>query len=226
MPINTVSVVRSKIISRETAPLFTMRLIGAVCDVTFLSPNGVFEELPDTLLSPAANCIITTYGRKFKFINFSSAYFSRFSVAIAIYQDGIWRRRFNAVPTNKHGLLIFKAHSTLTLENGRFVLPDAPKSNNVIVIGLKPKRNALTVDFHVFANEVGNPTDDMFQFNGYSGEIFWAKEQNEDGQTEEKTNIAERLDGYLAKTEVKFNSRIFTLKGNPISTFAEQRIAQ
>lgn len=183
MAMNTVSLVRPIILSRETASLFGMRLVDVECDVSFLSPNGAFEKISNTLTSPVANCIITTHGRKFKFIDFGSAYFSRFSIAIAIFQNGLWRKRFSAVLTNKHGLLLFKARSTLTLANGRYVNPD-PSKNTVIVIGLKPKRNALTVGFDVYANEAGDPTDDKIGFNGYSGEVSWCMVPNEDGQTE------------------------------------------
>lgn len=223
MPVNTVSDVRNMIMSRETAPLFRLRFIGVECDVQYLSPNGSFEDMPKKLLSPAASCILTTRGREFQFIEVSTAYFTRFSIGIAIWQNGFWRLRFNAVLTNKHGLLLFKAHSTLNLKNGQFFVPDALKNNNVAIIGLKPKRNELSVLINVFANAAGDPSDDMLFFNGYSGEISWKMVQDNTGQNE-TTNIAESLDGYLPKKDVKFNARIYYKKATPLGTFLEQRL--
>lgn len=222
MPVNTVSSVRTMIMSRETAPLFSLRFAGVECDVSYLSPNGSFEEMPEKFLSPAASCILTTRGSKFKFIEVSTAYLTRFSIGIAIWQNGLWRLRFNAVLSNKHGLLLFKAHSTLNLKNGRYVIPNAMKNNTVAIIGLKPKRNALTVHFNVFANAAGNPTDDLLFFNGYSGEISWQMVTDNE-QRKETTTISESLDGYLKNEAVKFNSRIFYKKATPLGTFQDQR---
>lgn len=204
---------------RETAPLFSLRFYGVECDVSYLSHTGAFDEMPETLLSPATGCILNTHGRKFKFIDVSAANFTRFSFAIAIFQNGFWRLRFTAVLSRVHGLLLFKAHSTLTLKNGRFDVPDSMKKNTVAIIGLKPKRNSVSVSFDIFANAEGNPTDDKMGFNGYSGEITWAMDSDDN----EITTICDRLDGYLTHPEVKFNGRLLNLKGKPISTFMQQR---
>lgn len=225
LPINTISLTRINIISRETVPLFSLRFACAECSVVYMSENGRFEELPKTLLSPVVNCIInyeisTTYN----FLTVSASSFSRFSVLIAIFQKGYWRSRFRCVLTNKHGLIVFKMTSTLHMENGRFILPNALQSNTVCVIGLKPKGNELSALVNVWANREGNPSDDVATFNGYRGSISWSSTTSLSRTTEIST-ISDSLDGNTKKEEVKYHERLHQLKGNrPFRTFQQQRL--
>lgn len=210
------------IMARETAPLFNIRLNSVECDAQYLSPDGIFEEIPHTLISSAASCILTTKSFEYKFIEASTSYLTRFSFVIAVWQDNLWRLRFRGVITNKHGLLLFKEHSTLNMVDGRYVVPDAKKNNTIVIIGLKSKHNAMSILFNIFANSAGNPTDDVLNFNGYSGEITW-RMMTEGGERKEVITIPKSLDGYLKKEEVQYNRRIFYKKSTPLSSFQEQR---
>lgn len=198
-------------------PLFELHINTNECETCYLDQDGRFKELPSKLISPVANCIFSTTGTQIKSILISADTLTRFSFLIAIYQDGVWRLRFRAVLSERHGLLMFKMTSTLHRENDKFVIPSNFQYNTVGIIGIKPTNIALTIDVQVFANQSGKATE---QFN-FAGNVTWNAANGK-----EETTISALLDGNATKALeiMKFNSELFSLKDNSLSNFQVQRL--
>lgn len=167
-PINTVSRSRYLILAKQCAPMFKIRLQNEN-QVFFLNHLGHFQSQQNSskLLSPATDGVFTfSSSENFNSITYEASQFHRFSVIFAIFMDGLWRLRLVAVPTLRHGLMLFPMRSTLSKVDGGYFIPPGYILNNVLVVGIKPTQvNGLKIDFKVFANNEGIINENPF--NGY-----------------------------------------------------------
>lgn len=127
MPINRVFSIRTNISANHALPLYKFRFKKNGTDIFYLnSKNGKFEAFSNKtkIMGSATDCIFSiNEGNEYKIVSVEASHFARFSVAFAVYQKGVWRLRFRSVTTNNDGLLIFKMHSTIICNDGKFVVP-------------------------------------------------------------------------------------------------------
>lgn len=123
-PTNTASGFHSNILGQLAQLMFMFRVRKSDADMFFMDPDKkVFELLDQKKL------------------------LTRYSFLIAIFVDKQWRIRYRAIATPQHGLLLFKLKKTVGNEN----VFSSMFSNTVAVYGLKPKSDAMKVDFRVYA---------------------------------------------------------------------------
>lgn len=160
--------------------------------------------------------------KDYRYISYDAASFKRLSFIVAVLdRNGYWRLRFRAVVTQTHGLLLFKLRSTLQKENGGFILPNEYRLNTVIILGLKPSANSLTMAFRIFANS--NGLIDQHDFNGYTANASWTAGV---GGRRDVLDIDDAIDAETSKQTRYFDKRIHEEAPPSLVSFHSQRFDQ
>lgn len=200
-PTNTISRFCSTIFGKLAVPIFQLRVAKFEADVFFMNPNkGAFEAAHSSLelLSPATCGVFTQKeSAGYHIISYSANVYSRISFLIAVCVSKQWRLRYRGILSPVHGLLLFQLKNIV----GNDDIFSSMQDNTVAVFGLKPKTNAVNVQFRVFAKD----KDDRLQNDTPGYYIGSAQWRCKDGYFDE-TSIDDILNGKTAKSE-KFYDR-------------------
>lgn len=210
-PINTVSMLRSDIQAKLLLPMFQIR-IPIIDGMHFLNmKNGQFEELVDgqTFLSPATDGLFAhKINQNYQVLSYGAVSFRRFSLVICVFTDGYWRMRFRAVPTDIHGLLLFKMATKFSAQNTGISL-GSDHQNTVLFVGIKPKADDVKIGFRIFAS----PNSDM---NPYIKSATW---QNSGPDLSGIYTIDDELDGNRKQSKKSFNPMLYQQRQKPLMPF-------
>lgn len=224
--INTISGTRADIFAKKSVPLLKLRLSKQDASLHFLNTDiGQFEEMTNgqqLICSATDGYISMSEANDYRYISYNAASFKRMSFIVAVLdRNGYWRLRFRAVVTQTHGLLLFKLRSTLQKENGGFILPNEYRLNTVIILGLKPSANSLTMAFRIFANS--NGLIDQRDFNGYTANASWTAGV---GGRRDVLDIDDAIDAETSKQTRYFDKRIHEEAPPSLVSFHSQRFDQ
>lgn len=195
---NTTSRFCDNIFGRMALPLFTLRVRKCEADMYLMDPNTAKFEMANgkSLLSPAT-CGAFQYaglGNR-HMISYSTNTYSRISFLIAIHGGKQWAVRFRGILSPVHGLLMFKVKN---LVGDRDIFASL-QDNTVAVIGLKPRFNAMEIQFEVFAKDRHHGNE------YYGGAVDW---RCRDGFFDQ-TSIDDVLDGNTPKAEKLYDRSLY-----------------
>lgn len=217
--INTISNIRSDIASVNALTLYELKY--TTTDIkAYMLIEGRLEEVTTKLklLAPAANSAIVVKDIESKrCIALKQTQFNRSGILIAIKDNkNLWRLRFNAVVTAKHGLTVFPITRTLTEENGRYEIPETYRNSTIALIAIDFEFLEGYLEFRVYANKDGKI--ETARFSGFEAHI------SINLQEDDIIQIPYELTG---KKEMKFNRKLNNEpRQKALSTFQEQRIAK
>lgn len=221
-PVNTISGLCKDIFARMPLPLFKLRLKKNDSCLHYLDMDiGQFVNMDDgqMLLSSATDGLFSfKKSNDFHTLTYEACSLKRLSFVIAVFSDkGYWRLRYRGVLSTVHGLLLFKLRSTLQKVNGRFTLPPECSLNTTIVLGIRPKLEAVKLEFRIYANEDG--IIDQRLFNGYEGSAMVI-----DALEDRNYQIDDEINGEMPQIKRRFDHKLQEEEvSKPVRSFHSQR---
>lgn len=211
-PVNTATAFRANILGKITERMFQLRVKKADADLLVLEDEDFRMVHGSLKLLSSPTCGVFTHEELANehVMSYEGNAFTRFTFLIAIFHDKKWRLRYRGIVSPIHGLLLLKLKKTMEFEG----IYSSKLNNTAAVYGLKPKNNAMNVDFRIFATNNGHH---LQNFNGYTGSIQW---RCSDGHFDQST-VDDVIDGKTPKTKKLFHHTLYDSNWNYLS-FSQQ----